>query len=65
MVFRLELPYSEILNIINMKYIDSLTTGYTQPGFSDSSDKFLILKSLFPDGVKVNITTDDIRLRSN
>ena len=49
-----------------MKHIDASTSGYTlPPGIYEVSVINLVLKSLLPDDVKVNITIDDIRLRSN
>ena len=48
-----------------MKHIDASTTGYTLPprGVYEVSDIKSMIKSLFPDDVKVDITVDDIRLR--
>ena len=66
MVFRLELTYSEIENIIVVKYNATTSIGYTlPPGIHEISDINLILKSLLPDEVILNITVDDIRLMSN
>ena len=66
MVFRMGLTYSEIENILDMKYIPTLVSGYTLPlGIYEISDINSMLKSLLPNEVKVNITADDIRLRSN
>ena len=42
-----------------------LIEGYTiQPGVYEITDNSLMLKSLLPKGVKVNITIDDTRLKS-
>ena len=50
MIFRLELTYSEIENIIVVKYIATTSIGYTlPPGKYEISDINLILKSLLPD----------------
>ena len=66
MVFRFELSSTEILKRLDMKYIDASTTGYTlPPGVYEVSDIIFLIKSLLPDDVKVNITFDDIRMRSN
>ena len=41
MVFRLEISYTEILNKLAMKEINSWTTDYTlPPGVYESSDTF-------------------------
>ena len=64
--FRLELTYYEIENIIDKKYIDTSSTGYTlSEGIYEISDFNLMINSLLPDEVKVNITIDHIRLGSN
>ena len=66
MVYRMELTYDEIVDILDIKYIPGSTIGYTlPPGLYEISDINLMLKSLVPNGVKVKITNDAIRLRSN
>ena len=65
MVFRLELSHTEILNKLDMKYIDASTIGHTLPPcVYEISDIDSMIKSLLPDGGKVNFTIDDIRLKS-
>ena len=66
MVFRMELTYNEIENILDMKYIDASTTGHTlEPGIFEVSDFNMMIKSSLPDEVIVINSIDDIRLRSN
>ena len=66
MVYRMELTYDEVLDIPDIKCIAGSAIGYTlPPGVYEISDLNLILKSLLLDEVRVNITIDDIRLRSN
>ena len=66
MVFRMELTYSEIEKILDVKYIATSIIGYTLPvGIYEISDNNSMIKSLLPNNVKVNITIDDIRLKSN
>ena len=66
MVYRMELTYDEIVVILETKYIAASTIGYTLPQAKyEISDINLMLKSLLPDQVKVNITIDNIRLKSN
>ena len=66
MVYRLQLTYDEIIDILDVKYIAGSTIGYTLlPGVYEISDINLMLKSLFPGKVKINYTIDDIGLRSN
>ena len=65
MVYKMELTYNEIVNMLGVKYIAVLTTGYTlAPGTYKINDITLMLKSLFTDKVKVSFTNEDILLRS-
>ena len=62
----MELSYNEVLDILDVKYTATSTTGYTlPPGLYEISVNNLMLKCLLPNDVKVNITIDDIRLKSN
>ena len=62
MVYRLQITYDENVDIVNVKYVAGLTFGYKLPlGVYENN---LMLNSSFPDEVKVNITIDDIRLKS-
>ena len=66
MVFRLQLTYNEILDILDFKYIPTKRTGYSlNPGIYEVVDLNNTLKHILPDNVKVNITIDDIKLKSN
>ena len=66
MVFRTELIHSEIENTLDIKHTDTSTIGYTlPPGINETSDFNLKLKSLQSDDVKLNITIDNIKLKSN
>ena len=66
MVSGLELTFSEIENILYMKYSDATTTGNTlEPGIYEVSENKFRLKSIQLDEVKLNIKIDDIRQRSN
>ena len=65
MVYRLQITYDENVDILGVKYKAGSTIGYTLPlGVYEISDNNLILKSLVPGEVKVNLTIDDIRLKS-
>ena len=66
MVNRTQLTSNEIVDVLDVKYIAGSTKGYTfPPGIIEVSDINSMLKSFFSDDMKVNITIDDIRLRSN
>ena len=60
------LTYDEIMDILNINYFPSERTSYTlPPGIYEISNINKTLAYLLPDIVKVSITIDDIRLRSN
>ena len=66
MVYRMELPYDENVDILDVSYTTGSTIGHTlPPGIYQITDLNLMLKSLLPIKVAVNFTFDDIRLRSN
>ena len=62
----MRLSYDEIMDILNLKYIPTKRTGYSlNPGIYEIIDLNKVLKHILPNIVKVNITIDDIRLKSN
>ena len=66
LVYRMRLSYDEIMDILDLKYIPTKRTGYSlNPGIYEMNDLNKTLKYILPDNVKVNITIDDIRLKSN
>ena len=66
LVYRMRLSYDEIMDILDLKYIPTKRTGYSlNPGIYEVIDLNNTLKHILPDNVKVNITIDDIRLKSN
>ena len=66
MVYRTEVTYDKIVDILDIQHIGASNFGYTPPpGIYEISYLNLILKSFFLNEVKVNITIDDIRLRVN
>ena len=66
MVYGMELTYNEIIDILNVKSTCGSTIGFTLlPDVYEISDIKLMLKSILPKQVKVKITIDDIRLKSN
>ena len=66
LVYRMRLSYDEIMNILDLKYIPTKRTGYSlNPGIYEIFDLNNTLKHILPNNVKVNITIDDIRLKSN
>ena len=66
LVYRMRLSYDEIMDILHLNYIPTKRTGYSlNPGIYEVVDLNNTLKHNLPDNVKVNITIDDIRLKSN
>ena len=66
LVYRMQLTYDEIIDVLDLKYISTKRTGYSlNPGIYEIIDLNNTLKHFLPDNVKVNITIDDIRLKSN
>ena len=66
LVYRMQLTYDEIMDILDLKYIPTKRTGYSLiPGIFEVIDLNTTLKQILPDNVKVNITINDIRLKSN
>ena len=65
-VYRMRLSFDEIMDILDMKYIPTKRTGNSlYPGFYEVVDSNNSLKYILPDNVKVNVTIDDVRLKSN
>ena len=66
LVYRMRLSYNEIMDILDLTFILTKRTGYSlNPGIYEVVDLNNILKYILPNNVKVNITIDDIRLKSN
>ena len=62
----MQLTYDEIIDILDSKYISTERRGYSlNPGFYEVIDLNNTLKHILPNNVKVSITIDDIRLKSN
>ena len=66
LVYRMQLTYDEIIDVLDLKYIPTKRTGYSlNPGIYEVVDLNNTLKHILPDNVKVNNTIDDIRIKSN
>ena len=65
MVYRLQITYDQIVDIMDVKYTAGSSIRYTlSSGVYEITDINSMLKSLLPGNVKLNITVDDIRLKS-
>ena len=66
LVYRMRLSYDEMMDILDLNYISTKRIGYSlNPGIYEVIDLNNTLKHILPDIVKVNITIDDIGLKSN
>ena len=66
LVYRMKLTYDEIMHILDLKYIPTKRIGFSlDPGFYEIVDLNNTLNHILPDNVKINITIDDIILKSN
>ena len=66
LVYRMQLTFDEIIDILDLIYIPTKRIGYSlNPGIYEVVDLNNSVKYILPDNVKVNITIDDIRLKSN
>ena len=66
LVYRMRLSYDEIIDILDFKYNPTKRIGYSSnPGVYEVDDLNNTLKHFLLDNVKVTITIDDIRLKSN
>ena len=61
----MQLTYDEIIDVLDLKNIPTKRTGYSlNPGIYEIVDLNNTLKHILPNNVKVNITIDNIRLKS-
>ena len=66
MVYRFQLTYDEIMDILDLKCIPTKRTGYSlNRAIYEVIDLNNVLKHILPDNVKASVTIDDIRLKSN
>ena len=60
MVFRLQLTYDEIIDILDYKYIPTKRIGYSlKPDIYQISDINNTPKNILPDNVKISVTIDE------
>ena len=66
LIYRMRLSYDEIIDILDLEYIPTKGIGYSlNPGIYEVVDLNNTVKYILPDNVKVTITIDDNRLKSN
>ena len=66
LVYRFQLTYDEIIDKLDLKYTPTKRTGrFLNPGIYEVVDLNSTVKYILPDYVKVSVTIDDVRLKSN
>ena len=66
LVFRLQLTYHEIVDILDVKYISTKRIGYSlKPNIYNIVDSNNTLKNILLDSVKISVTIDDKKYQSN
>ena len=66
LVYRMQLTYNEIINILDLKYIPTERVGYSiEPNKYNVVDLNKILKNILPDNVKINITIDERKYKTD
>ena len=65
LVYRFQLTYDEIIDILDLKYFPTKEIGYSlNPGINEVIDLNNTLKNILSNIVKVSVTIDDVRLKS-
>ena len=66
LVYRMRLSYDEIMDILDFKYIPTKRTGYSiEPNIYNVVDLNEILKNILPDNVKIDITIDERKYKTD
>ena len=66
LVYRMQLTCDEKFDILELNYIPTKRTRYSlNPGVYEVTDSNNTLKHILPNNVKVSVTIDDVRLKSN
>ena len=66
LVYRMQLTYNEIINILDLKYIPTKRIGYSiKPNIYNVVDLNKTLKNILPDNVKINVTIDERKYKTD
>ena len=66
LVYRFKLTYDEIMNILDLKYIPTKRTGYSiEPNIYNVVDLNKTLKNILPNNVKIDITIDERKYKTD
>ena len=66
LVYRMRLSYDEIMNILDLKYISTKRIGYSiEPNIYNVVDLNKTLKNILPDNIKIDITIDERKYKTD
>ena len=66
LLHRMQLTYDEIINILDFKYVATRRIGYSvKPNIYQISDINKTLKNILPDNVKISVTINERKYKSN
>ena len=66
LVYRFRLTYDEIMDILDLKYISTKRMGFsTEPNIYNVVDLNKTLKNILPDNVKIDITIDERKYKTD
>ena len=66
LVYRFKLTYDEIMDILDLKYIPTKRTGYSiEPNIYNVVDLNNTLKNILPDNVKIDVTIDERKYKTD
>ena len=66
LVYRMQLTYDEVIDILDLKYIPTKRMGYSiEPIIYNVVDLNNTLENILPDNVKISVTIDEKKYKSN
>ena len=66
LVYRMQLTYDELIDIIDLKYVPTKRIGYSlKPNIHQISDINETLKNILPDHVKISVTKDERKYKTD
>ena len=66
LVYRMQLTYDEIIDILDLKYIPTKRMGYSiEPNIYNVVDLNKTLKDILPNNVKINVTIDERKYKTD
>ena len=62
----MQLTYNEIINILDLKYLSTKRTGYSiEPNIYDIVDLNKTLKNILPNNIKINVSIDERKYKTD